>query len=163
VTGMALLGRGAPPALPEPAELGARAVLLATEERAFTRETLDLAAAFGAPVHVIAVARVHGTNLGFPHPGLLPTKAEWETQRGHVDAAIKALRRRGLQTDGRVVGTRSATKKIVQEAARLGCDAIVMGADLPRSAFLADFMWSQEPYRVRRKARVPVYLVTHAD
>jgi hypothetical protein len=39
----------------------------------------------------------------------------------------------------------------------------VMGADPPRSAFVADFMWSQEPYRVRKKAGVPVYLVTHAD
>jgi nucleotide-binding universal stress UspA family protein len=160
---MALLSRGAPAAPPAPDDLGAKAVLLATEERAFAPDVIELAAAFGAPVHVIAIARVHGTNLGFPHPGLLPTKAEWERQRESVDAAMKALRGRGLECKGRVVGTRSATKKIVQEAARLGCDAIVMGADPPRSALVADFMWSQEPYRVRRKSRVPVYLVTHPD
>jgi nucleotide-binding universal stress UspA family protein len=161
---MALRGRGAePPPLPDPTELAARAVLLATEDRELSRAAIEQAAAFGAPVHVIAIARVHGTSLGFPHPGLMPTKAEWERQRGIVTAAVKALRKRGVKCDGRVVGTRAAAKRIVAEAARLGCDAIVMGADPPRSAFVADFMWSQEPYRVRRRAQIPVYLVTHAD
>jgi hypothetical protein len=28
---------------------------------------------------------------------------------------------------------------------------------------VADFMWTQEPYRVRRKAPVPVYLVVDPD
>ena len=37
-----------------------------------------------------------------------------------------------------------------------------MGADAPRGAFVGDFLWSQEPYRVRRRAKVPVYLVTAA-
>ena len=150
-------------ALPEPAALEASAVLLATEERPFSLEAIELAASFGAPVRVLAIARVHGTNLGFPHPGLLPTKAEWEQQRTGVAKAVEALRARGLECRGRVVGTRSAAKKIVQEAKQHGCDAIVMGADPPRSPLLADFMWSQEPYRVRRRARMPVYLVTPAD
>ena len=34
-----------------------------------------------------------------------------------------------------------------------------MAADPPRNRVAADFMWTQEPYRVRSKARVPVYLV----
>ena len=33
------------------------------------------------------------------------------------------------------------------------------GADPPRHWFVADFVWAQEPYRVRRRARLPVYLV----
>jgi hypothetical protein len=33
-----------------------------------------------------------------------------------------------------------------------------MGADPPRNRVVADLMWSQEPYRVLRKARVPVHL-----
>jgi hypothetical protein len=36
----------------------------------------------------------------------------------------------------------------------------VMAADPPRNRFVADLMWSQEPYRVRRRAKVPVHLVT---
>jgi nucleotide-binding universal stress UspA family protein len=142
-------------------------VLLATEERPLSRAAIDTAARVAAParapVYVFAIARVHGTNLGFPHPGLLPTKAEWEAQRTSVARAVKALRKRGLRAEGRVVGTRSAAKKICQEAERLGCDAIVMGADPARGAFVADFIWSQEPQRVRRRARVPVYLVTSSD
>lgn len=139
--------------------LGASRVLLATEERALSAGAIDLAARFGVPVHVFAIARVHGTNLGFPHPGLLPTRAEWDAQRAGVRRAVAALRDRGLDSEGRVVGTRSAAKQIVAEAERLGCGAIVMGADPPRGPFVADFLWSQEPYRVRRRARVPVYLV----
>ena len=152
--------------MPEPEALHPRAVLLASEERAITERAVAMAARLatpsGAPVYVFAIARVHGTNLGFPNPGLLPTKAEWEAQRKSVKQAVAALRRKGVRAEGRVVGTRSAAKKIVQEAERLGCDAIVMGADPPRNAWVADFIWSQEPQRVRRRARVPVYLVTDA-
>ena len=72
---------------------------------------------------------------------------------------VEALRRRGVKADGRVVGTRKAGKRIVAEAARLGCGTIVMGGDPPRNRFLGDFVWSQEPYRVRRRARVPVYVM----
>ena len=35
-----------------------------------------------------------------------------------------------------------------------------MAADPPRNVLIADFMWSQEPYRVRRRSRLPVFLVT---
>jgi nucleotide-binding universal stress UspA family protein len=160
---MRLIGAAEPGAPPEPEALHPRAVLLASEERELSSEAVTMAARLaapsGAPVYVFAIARVHGTNLGFPNPGLLPTKQEWEAQRESVAKAVKALRKRGLRAQGRVVGTRSAAKKIVQEAERLGCDAIVMGADPPRSAWVADFIWSQEPQRVRRRARVPVYLV----
>jgi nucleotide-binding universal stress UspA family protein len=155
-----------PAAAPLPAleALNPRAVLLASEERAITAEAVDvaarLAAPTGAPVYVFAIARVHGTSFGLPNPGLLPTKQEWDAQRASTSQAVKALRKRGIRAEGRVLGTRAAAKKIVAEAERLGCDAIVMGADPPRNPWVADFLWSQEPQRVRRRARVPVYLVT---
>jgi len=59
-----------------------------------------------------------------------------------------------------VLATRKATKRIVSEAERLGCDVIVMGGDPPRNRFVGDFIWSQEPYRVQRRAGLPVYVVT---
>ncbi len=37
-----------------------------------------------------------------------------------------------------------------------------MGADRDRGK-LGDFMWSQEPYRVSHRSRVPVYLVRVDD
>jgi len=148
---------------PDPDTLDVRAVMLASESREIPAGALDLAVRLAkrsaAAVHVITIARVHGTALGLPNPGLLPTKAEWEEQRSILSKAVARLKREGIEADGLVLGTRAGAKRIVKEAARLNCDAIVMGADPPRNRVLADFMWSQEPYRVRRRARVPVFLV----
>ncbi len=148
---------------PDPDELRVRAVLLASEQREIPGEAVDLAGRLArgsdAPVHVFSIARVWGTSFGFPNPGLQPTRQEWDAQRTNVERAVKALRRGGVRAEGRVLGTRGAAKRIVQEARRVGADAIVMGADPPRSRFVADLLWSQEPYRVRRRADVPVYLV----
>jgi nucleotide-binding universal stress UspA family protein len=113
----------------------------------------------GATVRVFSIARIHGTAFGMPTPGLLPSKAEWAEQRDLVDKAIKRLKRKGLIAEGHVLGTRNATKKILQEASHHGCQAIVMAADPDRARFVATAMWSQEPQRVRRKSRVPVFLV----
>jgi nucleotide-binding universal stress UspA family protein len=148
---------------PDPSTLTITKVLLASEGREIPAAAVAFAARLAkparAPVHVFSVARVWGTSLGLPNPGLLPSKQEWDEQRAHVDKAVKALRRDGLEARGRVLATRKAAKRIVREAEQLGCDAIVMAADPPRNRFLADLMWGQEPYRVRRRARIPVYLV----
>jgi nucleotide-binding universal stress UspA family protein len=139
-------------------------VLLATEGRAIPAAAVDraveLARESGCGVHVFSIARVWGTSFGFPNPGLQPTRQEWKDQRALIDNTVKALEKRGVDATGRVLGTRKATKRIVGEAERLGCTAIVMAADPPRNRFLSDLMWSQEPYRVRRRAKVPVHLVT---
>ena len=148
---------------PDPETLAVRAVLLASEDREIPRAAVDLAARMakrsGAPVHVFTIARIWGTTFGFPNPGLFPSKREWEAQRRNVEKAVARLERKCIKADGRVVGTRAGAKRIVREAQRLGCDAIVMGADPKRGALIRNFMWSQEPYRVERRARVPVFLV----
>jgi nucleotide-binding universal stress UspA family protein len=156
------LRSGAPP--PDPDALSVRAVLLASEEREIPMAAVDLAARIAeqsnAPVHVFTIARVWGTGFGFPNPGLLPTRSEWDRQRKVVDKAVARLRRKGIEATGRVIGTRAGAKRIVKEARRLGCDAIVMGADPPRHRLISDFVWSHEPHRVKRRARdLPVYLV----
>jgi nucleotide-binding universal stress UspA family protein len=144
---------------PDPATLGIRRVLLASEGRPFPQSAVEFASSLGAPVRVFSVARVYGTSFGFPNPWLRPSQGEWREQKDNVERAIKALQRQGVDADGHVVGTRKATRSIVREAARLDCDVIVMPADPPRNRLVADMMWSQEPYRVRRRARLPVYLV----
>jgi nucleotide-binding universal stress UspA family protein len=149
---------------PDAATFRPAKVLLASEGREIPAHAIAFAArlagAGGRRVHVFSIARVWGTSLGLPNPGLLPSKREWDEQRAVVTNAVKALKKHGVQAEGHVVATRKATKRIVGEAERLGCAAIVMAADPPRNRFLGDFMWSQEPYRVRRRAHVPVYLVT---
>jgi nucleotide-binding universal stress UspA family protein len=139
-------------------------VLLASEGRpisaAAVERAAELARESGGSVHVFSVARVWGTSLGLPNPGLLPTKAEWDVQKAVVGNAVKALKRLGVEATGQVLATRKPTKRIVAEAERVGCSAIVMSADVPRNRLLADLMWSQEAYRVKRRAKVPVHLVT---
>lgn len=151
---------------PDPATLVLRRVLLASEGRPFPDAAIDFAArlaeASSAPVTVLSVARVWGTSLGFPNPALLPSRHEWEEQQQLVAAAVEALTAMGITSHGHVVGTRRAASRIASEAGRLDCGAIVMAADPPRHWLVADLLWSQEPYRVRRRARVPVYLVPGA-
>jgi nucleotide-binding universal stress UspA family protein len=152
-----------PTAPPDPSTLEISRILLASEGRPISPQAiafaLELARSRRAAVNVFSVARVWGTSLGFPSPGLLPSRREWAEQRESVGSAVKQLKRAGIVAEGRVLGTRKAAKRIVGEAQRLGCDVIVMGADPPRNRILGDLMWSQEPYRVRRRARVPVYLI----
>jgi nucleotide-binding universal stress UspA family protein len=110
-------------------------------------------------VRVLSIARVHGVAFGFPNPGLMPTRQELNEQRDIVQSAIKRLKKRGLPATGRVLGTRKATKRIVEEAARHECEAIVMAADPDRNRIAGDMLWTQEPQRVRRRAKLPVFLV----
>jgi nucleotide-binding universal stress UspA family protein len=141
-------------------------ILLASEGRdisdAAVTRVLELLDRTDASVYVLSIARVHGVAFGLPNPGLLPTKREWDDQREMVRKVVKRLKREGIEADGRVIGTRNATKKIVQEATISGCEAIVMTADTDRNRVIGDFSWSQEPQRVRRKAKIPVFLV-HED
>jgi len=139
-------------------------ILLASEGRPFSdaaiARVVELAKPSDASVRVFSIARVHGVSFGMQTPGLLPTKAEWKEQREIVSKAVKRLERKGIDADGHVVGTRKSTKRILQEAEFAGCDAIVMGADPDRNRVVGDFSWSQEPQRVRRKAKkIPVFLV----
>ena len=135
-------------------------VLLASEGRRIPPAAIERAAALGRHVHVFTVVRVWGTSLGLPMPGLMPNKKEWDEGRDVVRDALKQLKRHGVEATAQVLATRKATKRIVREADRVGATAIVMAADPPRNRLLADMMWSQEPYRVKRRAKVPVHLVT---
>ncbi len=150
--------------MPERDAAPAGRILLASEGRAIPPAAIELAARLaqehGGRVHVFSVVRVWGSSFGFPNPGLLPNKGEWDAQRAVVEAAVKALRARGIEVTAQVLATRKATKRILGEASRLDCSAIVMAADAPRNRFVADMIWSQEPYRVKRRAKVPVHLVT---
>jgi nucleotide-binding universal stress UspA family protein len=137
-------------------------VLLASEGRPFSRESLalatELAGGAGGTVHVLSIARVHGVSFGLPNPGLLPTRAEWDEQRDQVRRAVRSLGSRGLRAHGEVLGTRKATQRICGAAETLGCSMIVMGADRSRLRLVADMLWSQEPQRVQRRAKIPVHL-----
>jgi nucleotide-binding universal stress UspA family protein len=151
---------------PEPSASDAFAgklIILASEGRPIPRAAVAFAARMaekaGAEVHVLSIARIWGTSFGLPNPGLLPSKRELQERHESVAGAVAWLRRRDIQASGQVTGTRNAAKRILAEARQRRADAIVMAADPPQHWFLANMHWSQEPYRVRRMAPVPVYLV----
>jgi nucleotide-binding universal stress UspA family protein len=160
----AVFRRASPP--PDPATLHIERLVVASEGRPIAwpvlQQAFELARPAKANVLVISIARVWGTSLGFPNPGLNPTKREWDAQRLAVREARDAIEKAGFDARGHVIGTRRAAKRIVRESANFGADAIVMGADRDRG-LIGDFMWSHEPYRVARIAAVPVYLVRLDD
>lgn len=138
-------------------------ILLASEGRPISDSAIqlviELARGDHPSVRVLSIARVYGVAFGLPNPGLLPNKQEWDQQRESVRHAIGRLKRKGLEADGHVIGTRKATKRICEEADLQECEAIVMAADRDRNRLIGDMLWEQEPQRVRRRAKVPVYLV----
>ena len=99
---------------PDASTLEIRCVLLATEGRAIPGQAIEFAARIArparAPVNVFSVARIWGTSFGLPNPGLLPTRRDWDEQKTLVNNAVKALQRRGLESQGRVLATRKATR-----------------------------------------------------
>jgi len=153
----------APPKPPPPENFTGKLIVLASEGRSIPPAAISLAARMaekaGANVHVLAIARIWGTSFGFPHPGLLPNKQEMDERHDSVASAIRSLKRRKIDATAQISGTRNAAKRIITEARQRGADAIVMAADPPRHWLISDMLWSQEPYRVRRLARIPVYLV----
>ena len=126
---MNLLGGRRKSAPPDPSSVTATRILLASEGRVIPPGAVEAAARLAkqssAPVRVFSVARIWGSGLGLPMPGLLPSKREWDQQRELVLDAVRTLRKQGLEADGHVLATRKATKRIVSEAERLGCDVIV--------------------------------------
>jgi nucleotide-binding universal stress UspA family protein len=152
-----------PPDPPPPDTFTGKSILLASEGRPISQAAMKLAQRMagiaGAEVHVLSIARVWGTSFGMPHPGLLPNKREMQERHESVASAVTSLRRRNIEASGQVTGTRNAAKRILAEARRRRADAIVMAADPPLHWFVSGMVWSQEPYRVRRLASIPVYLV----
>ncbi|GAS89326.1 universal stress protein [Mycolicibacterium brisbanense] len=151
--------RSLPPVAPE----NAAEILLASEGRPFTEDALKLAARMSLEgrgrAMVITIARLHGTSFGLPNPGLQPNRREMAEQEEIVESAIAKLKKLGVPADGHIAITRSPRKSILKEARRCHCSAIVMGADPKRNPFVSSLMWSQEPYRVRRRSDIPVHLV----
>ena len=166
---MPLIGRGhrwpwsVVPPPPDSLSYPARNILLASEGRKIPAAAVTFAAQLaknaGGEIHVLSIARIWGSSLGLPHPGLMPNTREWKAQHDLVAEALAGFKRLGIEATGQVLSSRNAGKRILTEARKRRSDAIVMAADGPRHWLINDLIWSQEPYRVRRLAPVPVYLI----
>jgi hypothetical protein len=69
-------------------------------------------------VTVALVLRIHGSALGLPNPGLLPTTRERTAGEDRMTAAIQALRTAGAQADGEIVITRNPARAVARLARR---------------------------------------------
>ena len=78
------------------------------------------------PVAVVTIAKIYGTSLGLPHPGLLPTNDELAERRGWVNGAIRTLAQSGASADGQVAATRRAGKKLAAVARARGVRIVVI-------------------------------------
>jgi hypothetical protein len=82
------------------------------------RQALRLSA--GEAVAVVAIARIYGSSLGLPNPGLMPTRKEMEEQKEIATKAIAALEKGGVEAWGQVAATRKPTKTIAEAAVARG-------------------------------------------
>jgi nucleotide-binding universal stress UspA family protein len=146
----------------EPGPSSPGGILIASTGEPFERSVLDraieLARGGGSKaVHVISTARVYGTALGLQHPGLFPTKREWDAQAGIVADAVQILKKAGLDAKGRVVGTRHPSQVINKEAIARGCRAIVIGTR--PVARWRKLLWQDDVHLLTRNATLPVHVV----
>jgi nucleotide-binding universal stress UspA family protein len=110
-------------------------------------------------VHVLSIARIWGTSLGIQHPGLFPSKREWQQQLEIVGSAVRKVKRAGLDARGGVIASRNPSKVIAREAKRLGCRGIVIGAR-PLSWWMEALLQNEARW-VRRRSAVPVLAVPY--
>jgi len=74
----------------------------------------------GDPVAVVTIARIYGSSLGLPNPGLMPTRKEMEEQKAIATKAVSALENGGAEAWGQVAATRKPSKTIAQAAVARG-------------------------------------------
>lgn len=109
-------------------------------------------AADGSPVTVMTVLRIHGSGLGVPHPGLLPTAREREQGRAAIAAAIAALEASGAQAaHGEIAITRAEARAIARTARAVGTTTVIL--DLPGPHGLRHLIEGSLAAQLRRRLR----------
>jgi nucleotide-binding universal stress UspA family protein len=121
---------------------------------------VDAAGGERPEVVVLSVARIWGTALGLPHPGLYPTRREMDDQWAVVDAAAEALLTHGFPVRTAVVRARHPGRAIARSADRLGVGLVVI-ADPGRSRWARIFR-GNPPAEIARRTPIAVRPVTPA-
>ncbi len=128
-------------------------VLLASTGGEFHPESIQLCAKLAnrGPVGVLIIARIYGSSLGLPNPGLLPTKREREDAQKRVDAAIKELRQLGVRADGQIMITRNIAASISRVAKARTANHVIV--DAPAQGLVRGFLEGNFEASVRRKLK----------
>lgn len=144
-----------------PGRDGSTRILVATNGASFDRALIDrvveLAHGLQPKVVVLSIAKIFGTSLGIPHPGLYPTRREVEEQKRIVEDAARQLKRRGMAVRTKVIATRKAAKAIARFAEHTHCKAIVIAdPEVPRWRRIVEGTLAGE---LGRKTEIPVHAV----
>lgn len=141
------------------------AILVASAGEPFPPEVLakvrELAGDRRPPVVVVSVARIWGTALGLPHPGLYPTRQEMQQQIERVEAAKTVLGQKGLPAETAVIAARNPGKAIARYAEKTGCGIIVIPD--PRAARWQRILFGHLPHEIRRRTSIPVEPVLRSN
>jgi hypothetical protein len=111
------------------------AVLIASTGEAIPSSAIARGVSLGGgdPVAVITIARIYGSALGLPNPGLMPTRKEITTQKDNVEKALRAIERKGAEAWGQVAASRKPAKTIAEAARARGVrQVIVVRPEQPR-------------------------------
>ena len=129
------------------------AVLIATVglaiPSAVIRRSVELSG--GRPVAVVSIARIYGSSLGLPNPGLLPTRKEMEEQQALVAKAIDRLERSRVEAWGQVATTRRYARTIAQVARARGVEHVLVVT--PKTPAWRRFVEGDTARDVRRRIR----------
>jgi hypothetical protein len=85
---------------------------------AAVRQALRISA--GEPVAVVTIARIYGSSLGLPNPGLMPSRKEMDEQKEIVQKAVDAVEKGGVEAWGQLAASRRPAKTIAQAASARG-------------------------------------------
>jgi len=138
---------------PIPGEMIDRLVAVAAEVRGGDEQPLPV-------VHVVSIARIWGTSLGLPNPGLYPNRIEIEEQRRIVDTASAALVRRGYVVKSRILSARRPARVIARYAESIGAKAIVVGDPTGGFRSWERVVKGSETRELARRTRIPVHPVS---
>ena len=103
---------------------------MATAAVPLSKDVLEAVVRLATPerarITVLSVARVYGTSLGFPNPGLQPNRLEIEENKRIIEEAADTLRKRGFEVRVGLSKSRNAPKMIARWAKAKNFHAIVV-------------------------------------
>jgi K+-sensing histidine kinase KdpD len=85
-----------------------------------------LARSGGGAVAVVTIARIYGSSMGLPNPGLMPTRKEMEAQKAQVEKALRLIEKGGSQAWGQVAASRKPAKTVAQVAKARGVRQVIV-------------------------------------
>jgi hypothetical protein len=85
-----------------------------------------LALSDGQPVAVVTIARIYGSSMGLPNPGLMPTRREMAAQKSQVEKTLAQIERSGTQAWGQVAASRKPIKTIAEAARARGVRHVIV-------------------------------------